>query len=396
MESGPVTRPARSYQYRHFGTFRLLLAGLVMLQHFAADLAPARLADAMMPYPVGGLAVLVFFSLSGFVITEAADCVYRDRAAAFLANRLLRIMPHFVLAVALAMLAHETFLLAEGTRLWRSQPSFPADIGFAPRNILLNFAGALPLANKLIDYNFLDIAWAVRVEMAFYFAIFLALLLGRTRLGTHGFGWILACMLVLVAPMFVLAVTRSDNALAYAPYFVFGSALYFAISRCRWGLLMTMLSIPAMVWQYLVTSITVPLLGAPPVSFWANLAILAALMAMLTTLSVIHISKLRRTDQVLGSFTYPLYLYHEVVLVFVLTCTAGYSYGVFAGAMAASMIVACLMTGAVNSLVNRYRDRVRGRQVTERRAGTARRCSIRARCRVGKSNRASGALELGE
>jgi peptidoglycan/LPS O-acetylase OafA/YrhL len=109
----------------------------------------------------------------------------------------------------------------------------------------------------------------------------------------------------------------------------------------------------------------------------------AALMAMLTTLAVIYISKLRRTDQVLGSFTYPLYLYHENVLVFVLTCTAGYSYGVFAGAMAASMIVAYLMTGAVDSLVNRYRDRVRGRQVTERRAGTARRCSIRARCRVG-------------
>jgi peptidoglycan/LPS O-acetylase OafA/YrhL len=167
-------------------------------------------------------------------------------------------------------------------------------------------------------------------------------------------------MLVLVAPLFVLTVTRSDNSLVYAPYFVFGSALYFAISRCRWGLLVTMLSIPAMVWQYLVNSLTVPL------SFWADLAILAALMAMLTTLSVVHTPKLRRTDQVLGSFTYPLYLYHEDVLVFVLTCTAGYSYGVFAGAMAASMIVACLMTGAVDSLVNRYRDRVRGRQVTQR------------------------------
>ena len=206
-----------------------------MFQHFAADLAPAGLAVAMMPYRVGNLAVLVFFSLSGFVITEAADCVYRDRAVAFLTNRLLRIMPHFVLAVALSMLAHETFLLAEGTRLWRSQPSFPADIGFAPRNILLNFAGALPLTNKLIDYNFLDIAWAVRVEVVFYLAIFLALLLGRTRLGARGFGWILSCMLVLVVPLFVLAVTRGDNALNYAPYFAFGSALYFAISRCRRG-----------------------------------------------------------------------------------------------------------------------------------------------------------------
>jgi peptidoglycan/LPS O-acetylase OafA/YrhL len=299
------------------------------------------------------------------VITEAADCVYRDRAVAFLANRLLRIMPHFVLAVALSMLAHETFVLAEGERLWRSQPSFPADIAFAPRNILLNFAGALPLSNKLIDYNFLDIAWAVRVEIVFYLAIFLAVLLGRTRLGARGFGWILGCMLVLVAPVFVVAVTRGDNALVYAPYFAFGSALYFAISRCRWGLLVIMLSIPAMLWQYLLNPLTVPLPDAPPVSIWGNLAILTALMSMLITLSFVNSLKLRRTDQVLGSFTYPLYLYHEDVLVFVLTFTAGYSYGIFAGAMAASMIFACLMTGAVDTLVNRYRDRVRGRRVTQ-------------------------------
>ena len=242
MESGPVTRPARSYQYRHFGTFRLLLAGLVMLEHFAADLAPARLADAMMPYPVGGLAVLVFFSLSGFVITEAAYCVYRDRAAAFLANRLLRIMPHFVLAVALAMLAHETFLLAEGTRLWRSQPSFPADIGFAPRNILLNFAGALPLANRLIDYNFLDIAWAVRVEMTFYFAIFLALLLGRTRTWDTRLRLDTGLYADSGCPHVRLGGHPKRQCPGVCSLFCVRSALYFAISRCRWGLLMTMLN----------------------------------------------------------------------------------------------------------------------------------------------------------
>ncbi len=336
-----------------------------MFQHFAADLAPAGLAVAMMPYRVGNLAVLVFFSLSGFVITEAADCVYRDRAVAFLTNRLLRIVPHFVLAVALSMLAHETFLLAEGTRLWRSQPSFPADTGFAPRNILLNFAGALPLTNKLIDYNFLDIAWAVRVEVVFYLAIFMALLLGRTRLGARGFGWILSCMLVLVVPLFVLAVTRGDNALNYAPYFAFGSALYFAISRCRLAMLVIMLSIPAMLLQYVLNPLTAPLPDAPPASFWGNLAILAALMAMLTILSFIGMPKLRRSDQLLGSFTYPLYLYHEDVLVFVLTFTAGYSYHGFAGGLAASVIFACLMTVVVDTLVNRYRDRVRGRRITQ-------------------------------
>jgi hypothetical protein len=55
------------YQYRSFGGFRLLLAVLVMVQHFGADLAPAPLATALAPYLTGSVAVLVFFALSGFV-----------------------------------------------------------------------------------------------------------------------------------------------------------------------------------------------------------------------------------------------------------------------------------------------------------------------------------------
>ena len=87
------------YQYRYFGSFRLLLATLVMAQHFGADLAPAPLAAALAPYMTGSVAVLVFFALSGFVITEAVDSVYRGRPVPFLTNRLLRIVPHFLLAV---------------------------------------------------------------------------------------------------------------------------------------------------------------------------------------------------------------------------------------------------------------------------------------------------------
>ena len=358
-----AARPALSYRYRYFGTFRLLLAGLVMFQHFAADLAPERLADAMMPYPVGSMAVLAFFALSGFVITEAADCVYRDRAAAFFANRLLRIMPHFVLAIALSMLAHATFLLTDGTRLWRSQPSFPADIAFTPWNIVVNFVGAMPLSNRLIDYNFLDITWAVRVEMAFYIAIFASLLLGRTRLGAHGIGWVLGSMLVLVAPLFVFAVDHDTALLVYTPYFVFGSGLYFAVSQSRWGFVVMLSSIPAMLWQYLAHPPVVPMPGAPPMSVWPNLAVLTVLMVVLVILSIVRLPRMRSTDKVLGSLTYPLYLYHEDVLVIVLTFTTGYGYGVFVAAMAASVIGASLMTVIVDLLVDRYRDRLRGRKL---------------------------------
>src|SRR4051812_15055840 len=133
-------RVAMGYTYRYFGAFRLLLAGLVMFQHFAADLAPEDFARLCMPYDVGNTAVLVFFALSGFVIIEAADQVYGGKPLAFMANRLLRIMPHFILAVALSMLLHYVFAVTEGERLWRSQPGFLFDVVFAPANILLNFA----------------------------------------------------------------------------------------------------------------------------------------------------------------------------------------------------------------------------------------------------------------
>jgi peptidoglycan/LPS O-acetylase OafA/YrhL len=146
------------YQYRYFGAFRLLLAALVMVQHFGADLAPASLASALAPYGCGSVAVLVFFALSGFVITEAADSVYRNRPGPFLTNRLLRIVPHFLLAVALAMLAHEFFRIAGGVHLWRSQPSFP-DNAFAPSNVLLNFLAIAPIGRRFIDYDFLTITW---------------------------------------------------------------------------------------------------------------------------------------------------------------------------------------------------------------------------------------------
>ena len=133
---GAIYSVDAAYPYRYFGVFRLMLATLVMMQHFGDDLAPYELTVALAPYTVGDVAVVVFFALSGFVITEAVDAVYRVRPLPFLANRLLRIVPHFLLALVLTMLAHEFFRISGGVRLWRSQPSFP-DGAFAVHNVLM-------------------------------------------------------------------------------------------------------------------------------------------------------------------------------------------------------------------------------------------------------------------
>ena len=126
VASSEQRRPSR-YPYRHFGAFRFLLAFFVLLQHYVGDLAPEPLTRLLLPYQFGGMAVLVFFALSGFGIVEVVDRVYSRRARAFFTNRLLRILPHFLLAVLLSMAAHALFRATGAQGLWRLQPDFPRE-----------------------------------------------------------------------------------------------------------------------------------------------------------------------------------------------------------------------------------------------------------------------------
>ena len=348
------------YRYRHFGGFRLLLAMLVMFQHFAADLAPLPFARAFAPYPVGNIAVLVFFALSGFVITEAIDCIYRERAGAFLGNRLLRIVPHFLLAVALSMLAHEVFRATGGARLWRSQPSFPAN-AFAPANLALNFIGITPFADRSINYNFLDITWAVRVEMAFYLVMAGCITIGRRLPGNNGFTIAATAAALLLLPLFVFAVHGSGvRMMQFLPYFAFGAGLYFATLGRRAGWLTVALTLPAMLWQSVLQKSLDPVAGMPAPSLAGQLIILGLLLGALSLLACSDIARWRDTDRVLGGLTYPLYLYHEDVLVVLLTFTIGYSYAVFVTGILLSLLVAMALTNLVDPIVTRYRDKVRG------------------------------------
>ncbi|MBN8874810.1 MAG: acyltransferase [Rhodospirillales bacterium] len=345
------------YRYRHFGAFRLLLAVLVMLQHFCADLAPEPLMRLVAPYGIGDIAVLIFFALSGFVITEAVDCAYRDRPGAFMTNRLLRIVPHFLIAVLASILAHALFLQLDGVRLWRSQPGVPEG-AFALGNVLMNLVGIAPLADRWITYNFLDITWAVRVEMAFYLAIAVAIGVGGRLRGPRGFAWVGAAILVALVPAFGRAVGGSGPGMfAFTPYFAFGAGLYFATRGARLGWLTAALSLVGICVHFVSRSPGVS--GVPP-SLAGQGVIFIALLATMCVLAFVTIRAGRRTDQFLGSITYPLYLYHETVFVVAATLTVGYSYGVFMLAIAASLLVAWAARMTIDPLVDRQRDRIRG------------------------------------
>ena len=334
-----------------------------MGQHFAADLAPAALAVALAPFALGNMAVLVFFALSGFVITEAVDSVYRSRPGAFLTNRLLRIVPHFVLAVAMAMLAHEFFRLAGGVRLWRSQPSFP-DGAFNLPNMVMNLFAIVPMGKRVIQYNFLTITWAIRVEMAFYLAMAGCILAGRRLPWVRGYAVSASVLVLLLLPPMWFAVHRqAPEMLMYLPYFAFGGALYFATAGSRAGHLIAIGSVPLMLWQFVENQLRIVPTQGIPLSLTGNLITLLILLSVMTVLAFAPMSKGRNIDQMLGNLTYPLYLYHEIVLIVVLTLTTSYAYTVVAITVVLSFVTAATMMALVDPAVTRYRDRVRGRAV---------------------------------
>ena len=72
-------------RYRAFGTFRLILAVMVVAQH-VVWIAPPGLSEILRRAATGNIAVLTFFALSGFIMAEAADQFYGGRPWAFSAT----------------------------------------------------------------------------------------------------------------------------------------------------------------------------------------------------------------------------------------------------------------------------------------------------------------------
>ena len=341
--------------YRLFGTYRLMLAMLVVAQHFVAGFAPADIAVVAAPYEVGTIAVLAFFTLSGFVIMEAAATIYATRPAAFLANRLLRIVPHFVLAAALSICVFAWFDHA-GTLRFMRESAVLTPVDFGAENIIANLFGFLPLVDRAFNTNFLIIGWTLRVEMAFYIVVFASLMFRGRRLGQT---ILVGAMLALFAGALA---GRAPLMFLFVPYFLLGAGLYFAADRRDRGAY----------WFCALMLVCIAIqLGAQPTyhqdlgyrkAFVAEAVLLTGLLALLAVLAFRGGGPVNRVDRRLGDLTYPLYLYHQVVMVAVLSLTSGYSWASLAVALVVSLALSAILEMAVAAMIDRWRDRVRGRR----------------------------------
>jgi len=357
--------------YRAFGTFRLVLAMVVVLGH-GAWLAPDHLpANAVMRIHAGSTAVLAFFVLSGFILAEAASTFYRGRAMALMKNRVIKIVPPFLGALAVSLAVHRVLahfgLLSAGIGFegYKQLPDM-----WSARNLLYNPVSVLPflMPDRMTDYVgeiylFVRYVWAINAEMMFYLFIGLFVLfrgsIGRTRLPTLAGTLALAVLYLYAAwhqkPWFYVT---------YAPFFVLGVSIH-AVARHKG-------------WQLpLVASAALSLVGAARLIGGGNvlrdpglvtlpvllgILVFAMFCGLVVVLSRATVpASLRRLDRSLGDLSYAVYLNHYVVLV-LFSALVGESRGaaLWMAALLAALVLSALMQLVIERPLAGLRARIRG------------------------------------
>ncbi len=298
-----------AHPYRFLGSFRLLLAMFVLVSHTASYIHPA-----LPPLELGNIGVFLFFVVSGFVISEACDVFYRGRIANFLLNRALKIYPAYWAAIIIAYIV----LLSVAPKL---EPTMP-HASFAPWPLFVNatlLTAYLKQGNNLVV---ITTTWAVIVEFEFYFAAaFLFFIAPRFRKpGAVLFTAAVAALAMYVYVWATASQFRFFGGFIHAPFFVFGSAFYFLITRrnaALWPLVIAafLLSFHA----YLAYNEMTNFHGRPwqwpdgvptPVIVAAGLFLLSS--ALFVGLSQFQASPgAEWIDKRFGDLTYSIYLVHQ-------------------------------------------------------------------------------------
>jgi peptidoglycan/LPS O-acetylase OafA/YrhL len=347
-------------EYRLFGIFRLVLAVFVAVQHMLHSILPAHFGDAIGSLEVGSVAVLMFFALSGFIVCEAAERNYTGRPSAFAANRLLRIVPTYILAVL------ATWAIARVAVAWGASDAAKLHIldtletdgllSFGA-NLLAVFPGGKSILDWAGTHQVLDISWALRVEMLFYFVLAAAIAasaLFKANLAHVLFALAAGALALDLAGLGVM----QTGLLQFMPYFVFGGALYYASAAATalgqlgaWSLTAAGFALSL---KHIFVESSWPSLEGQTRDATAQLVLFLVLITIwllllrFGPLLVHRWAKLDETDRFWGDLTYPLYLLHTAVLV------------AAAIAIVAAIAVSWLATVYFEAWIARMRARVRG------------------------------------
>jgi peptidoglycan/LPS O-acetylase OafA/YrhL len=302
-----VVASVRIHPYRFLGSFRFLLALLVLISH-----ASGFLSDQLVPLGLGNIGVLLFFVVSGFVICEALDLFYRSSATRFLVNRGLKIFPAYwaVLPIGYAV-------------VWLATPETLRGDPFALLVNVTLLPAYLPAGGTLLV---LSITWAVVIEFQFYFAAAAIAFAGRAsgQRALMTLGAALAALALYLVVWRTEGEARFYGGFQFAPFFVFGSLAYFFIARRDVRLLSFLvftflLSVHAY-YLYAARGEIAPgvWLGDDGTRWnliWSTTAYIALSVLLLALAAGRFQQRLERVDKRLGDITYAIYLVHTPMLL---------------------------------------------------------------------------------
>ncbi|WP_304280672.1 acyltransferase [Caulobacter segnis] len=359
--------PARvSPGYRPFGIFRLMLAILVMVQHFGVVASPYVGRVLAVP-ATGNIAVLTFFVLSGFIITESAERFYPGRPGAFVTNRAIRILPPYLCAVLLSIGAHFLLYRTGQLALWPPLADLPHNLFFTPGSLFSNVIYPLPVVSNIVgepDYRFIPYAWAVRVELLFYCVI--AAALAATPF-FKSFAKILGGLsIVMLLIYFLWRMGLAPSMTRMVVYFGLGVSMYFAVKGSAKATIIALIFGGLALFDYYDYD------AAQRTEFFTSnpshhrLAIVEY-MLLVSCMGAIPLlakcrpgSRLQKIDAKLGGLSYSLYLNQYVAIVIVNSVFINKGYWTLFLAVILAFVLAYVMNVIVEKNTEPLRTAIRG------------------------------------
>jgi peptidoglycan/LPS O-acetylase OafA/YrhL len=367
--------PAR---YRAFGGLRFALALTVVLSH--SWFLTFSEKNFIQDIGIGNFAVMGFFILSGFIISEAVDSFYANRAAAFTANRVLRLIPPYWMAAVVSIAAH-CATYRYGTLKLIDYDTPPTDVMFSFDNMLIQITAIIPVFNfnkflpQIEWYYFVRYAWAIFVEFVFYFSVAICMAVWPIMRSLMSLRAYLALCGIGALSIHIIneCVRPLHESFRFVPYFVLGASLYWATVRRD----KPALSVVALCYVLIAVQFTRYTQGQMPFysDWWSGLskpevfvptAIMLTMPFIVWWLSEVKLNSIgQRRDSYLGDLSYPLYLNHYAVTVVAYSFAPARAPSVQLIAIIASILLSWILQIIIERPMKAIRDKLRGGQLSE-------------------------------
>jgi peptidoglycan/LPS O-acetylase OafA/YrhL len=315
-----------------FGTFRTILAALVVLDHFGG-----------LPFTSTPM-VFGFFCLSGFLMTMLMDGDYKGRIPSFFLNRFLRIFPIYWATIA---------------GLWWYIGAWPPLTGpFVRQLFMINLWPETPFA--------IQVAWAITTELVFYILIGF----GFSKTLERSAVWLAASATATVAVFAYLSIYGGD--FQHALYLsIWAGSLPFALGAVVYHMRHRLVLGPAWLGAGGAALIATTVFASYAFKQWERedlmmVGVFASLIGHTIILLALYRMRKTKADDLIGRFSYPIYLVHVPVFGILLDRGLNLTQSVygFACTLAFSVVLSAVFLIAVDQPVQMIRKIVRSRQRT--------------------------------